>query len=73
MRHFNIQVTVVNPSWHDTRCALPPKEKLLAVFRAAPPAVQEDYGEPYVVEAAEEAYTGRQWFTWKVTETKTIH
>jgi len=28
--------------------------------------VQADYGEEHVLEAAEEAYTGRQWFTWKV-------
>jgi len=67
MRHFNIEVTVVNPSRHATRCALPPKDKLLASFRAAPAEVQADYGEEYVLEAAEEAYTGRQRFTWKVT------
>ena len=66
MRRFNIEVTVVNPSWHATRCALPPKEKLLASFRAAPAEVQADYGEEYVLEAAEEAYNGRQWFTWNV-------
>jgi len=66
MRRFNVEITVINPSWHATRCALPPKDKLLESFRAAPPEVQADYGEEYVLEAADEAYNGRQWFTWNV-------
>ena len=66
MRPFGIEVTTVNPSWHETRIATTPLDRMLRLFRAAPKEVQADYGEDYVVAAATDAYEGRQWVTWQV-------
>ena len=67
-RPFGIQVTGVNPSWHDTKIAASPRDHLLGLFRALPPALQAEYGEAYAERVAADAFDGRQGFTWRVRD-----
>ena len=66
LRPFGIEVTSVNPSWHDTRIAASPRDHLLGLFDALPPVLQAEYGREYVERVAADAFDGRQGFTWRV-------
>ena len=68
LRHFGIQVSQVNPTWHRTEIAHSQEDHLVAVYESLPPALQADYGKEYFLELAQAAYQGRQSHTWAPKE-----